>query len=172
MSESAAPASRLTLLLTANLAGQSGVAGAGGLAGWSETIARLLQPQGVETIYARSGYEALELIDSLRVHVAVLDQQMPQLCGLQVIRMMREKHAATAGTSAPIPPAILLADNLTGQLMQEALLQNVFSVLPKPVDYSALLDATARALRRFHQSSWPAAWIAAGTGSGPAGRNN
>ncbi|MGD0540039.1 MAG: response regulator [Tepidisphaeraceae bacterium] len=114
---------------------------------WHQTIRGLLQPQGVQTVSAHSGREALDLIESLPVHVAVLDAQMPQLGGLQVIRMLRELHKAT--------PAILLTSHLTNYLLREALGMQVFSVLSKPVDLNVLLDALARVLRRYHENRWP-----------------
>src|SRR2546428_4674835 len=115
--------------------------------GWHQTVRGLLEPQGVQTLSARSGREALHLIESQPVHVAVLDQQMPQLGGLQVIKLMRElRHA---------PPAILLANQLTNHLLHEALGMHVFTVLAKPVDFNQLLDALARVLRRYHESRWP-----------------
>jgi two-component system sensor histidine kinase RpfC len=115
--------------------------------GWHQTVRQLLEPQGVQTVAARSGREALELIEKTPVHVAVLDTQMPQLGGLQVIRIMRELRKA--------PPAILLAGDLTTHLLRDALGMHVFSVLSKPVDFNLLLDALARVLRRYHQGQWP-----------------
>jgi len=53
------------------------------------------------------------------------------------------------------PPAILLANHLSTQLLQEALGMRVFSVLGKPVDFNQLLDALARVLRRYHENRWP-----------------
>ncbi len=119
--------------------------------GWHQTVRGLLEPQGVQTLSARSGREALQLIESASeacpVHAAVLDAQMPQLGGLQVVKMMRElKHA---------PPAILVANDLTSALLREAINQHVFSVLSKPVDFNVLLDALARVLRRYYESRWP-----------------
>lgn len=114
---------------------------------WVPTIRTLLAPQGVQTVAARSGREALELIEGGSIHVAVLDQRMPQLSGLQVVKRMRELPAA--------PPAILVADHLTNHLLQEALGMRVFSVLGKPVDFNLLLDSLARVLRRYHESRWP-----------------
>ena len=115
--------------------------------GWHQTVRGLLEPQGVQTVAARSGREALELIESTPVHVAVLDTQMPQLGGLQVIRIMRELRKA--------PPAILLANHLTNHLLHEALGMHVFSVWSKPVDLNMLLDALARVMRRYYESRWP-----------------
>ncbi len=114
---------------------------------WHQTVRGLLEPQGVQTISARNGREALRVIESKPVHVAVLDAQMPQLGGLQVVKLMRELENA--------PPAILLANELNSYLLREALGMHVFSVLSKPVDFNVLLDALARVLRRYHQSRWP-----------------
>jgi len=80
--------------------------------------------------------------------VAVLDQQMPQLGGLQVVKLMREMKA-------PPPAAILLANQLTNNLLHEALGMHVFTVLAKPVDFNLLLDSLARVLKRYHASRWP-----------------
>jgi CheY-like chemotaxis protein len=115
--------------------------------GWDRTVHQLLEPQGVLTVSARSGREALDIMRDRPVHVAVLDQQMPQLGGLQVIRLMRELPSS--------PPAILLAAQLTTQLLNEALGMQVFSVLRKPVEVNLLLDSLARVLRRHYESKWP-----------------
>jgi DNA-binding NtrC family response regulator len=114
---------------------------------WQETARHLLQSQGVRTLTAHSGREALDLIESVPVHIAVLDAQMPQLGGMQVVRLMRDIEQA--------PPAILLARQLTNHLLQEALGMQVFSVLQKPVELDLLLDAIARVLRRRYESRWP-----------------
>jgi two-component system response regulator YesN len=116
---------------------------------WHQTVRRLLEPQGVETVAARSGREALNLMQSRPIHVAVLDQSMPQLNGLQVVKLMRDMLNQSA------PPAILLANQLTTHLLHEALGMHVFSVLSKPVDFNLLLDALARVMRRHYEGKWP-----------------
>ena len=115
--------------------------------GWHQTIRGLLEPQGVQTVAVRSGREALDVMQHTQVHVAVLDQQMPQLGGLQVIKLMRDFKAP--------PPSILLANHLTDHLLHDALGLRVFSVLSKPVDLNLLLDALARVLKRHYASRWP-----------------
>jgi CheY-like chemotaxis protein len=115
--------------------------------GWHHTVTSLLEPQGVQTILAHSGREALDLIEHTLIHAAVLDSHMPGLGGLQVLKLLRELHK-------PVP-AILLADHLSNHLLREALGMQVFSVLSKPVDFNLLLDALARILRRYHENRWP-----------------
>jgi CheY-like chemotaxis protein len=116
--------------------------------GWQETVRRLLEPQGVHTVAVRSGRDALDVIQNTQIHVAVLDQQMPHLGGLQVIKLMRDIKSA--------PPSILLTAHLTDHLLHEALGMHVFSVLSKPVDLNLLLDALARVLKKRYASRWPA----------------
>ena len=122
--------------------------------GWHQTVRQLLQPQGVETVSARSGREALSLMESRPIHCAVLDAQMPQLGGLQVIKLMRELQSRRDARQ-PVPPAILLANQLTSHLLHEALGMHVFSVLSKPVDFNVLLDTLARVLKRHYENKWP-----------------
>ena len=116
--------------------------------GWHQTVRGLLEPQGVQTVSVHSGREALQRIEREPVHVAVLDAQMPQLGGLQVVKMMREMQVKA-------PPAILLANDLSSALLREAIGMHVFSVLSKPVDFNVLLDALARVMRRYYESRWP-----------------
>ena len=116
--------------------------------GWHLTITGLLEPQGVQTIIAHSGREALDLIENTKpLHAVVLDSQMPGLGGLQILKLMNELRK--------VIPAILLAEHLSNHLLREALGMHVFSVLSKPVNFNVLLDALARILRRYHQNRWP-----------------
>ena len=115
--------------------------------GWHQLVRKLLEPQGVYTLSARNGREALRIVETQPIHVAVLDVSMPQLGGLQVVKRMNDL--------AQRPPAILLADHMTNHLLQEALGMHVFSVLSKPVDLNLLLDSLARVMRRYYESRWP-----------------
>lgn len=119
---------------------------------WHHIVRQLLEPHGIQTVSARSGREAIDLIESQAVHVAVLDVQMPQVGGLQVVKRVRELHK---GEPQRVPPAILVANDLTSHLLREALMHHVFSVLSKPVDYALLLDTLARVVRRRYESRWP-----------------
>jgi CheY-like chemotaxis protein len=116
--------------------------------GTSVTVRRLLEPQGIQTLVARTGREALSMLQSQPIHVVVLDTQMPQLGGLQAIKLMRE-------IIKDPPPAILLTDRLSNNLLREALSMDIFSVIPKPIDLNRLLDSVARVIKRRYESRWP-----------------
>ncbi|MGF1633457.1 MAG: response regulator [Phycisphaerae bacterium] len=136
---------------------------------WQEAARLLLEPHGVQTLTVRTGRDALEIIERREVHVAVLDQEMPQLNGLQIVRMAQarveargetrgETHGEAggpAGTRAGVVPAILLTQSLTNHLLQQALGNRVFSVLSKPVQLEVLLDTLARVVRRHYEDRWP-----------------
>jgi CheY-like chemotaxis protein len=113
--------------------------------GWHQTVRGLLEPQGVTTISARSGREALRAMEAQPIHLAVLG-------GLQVVKLMREMEKSD---HRKLPPAILVADDMSSALLREALGMHVFSVLSKPVDFNLLLDAMARVMRRHYESRWP-----------------
>ncbi len=115
---------------------------------WHAQADSLLAPHGIETVRARTGREALSRLETGEIHVAVLDQNMPQLSGLQVVKLSRD--------FASPPPAILLAKDLTAHLMHEALGMKVFSVISKPVDLNLLLQTLARVVKRHYEGRWPA----------------
>lgn len=117
--------------------------------------AALLAPHGVNVVQVRTGREALSRIESGQIHLAVLDQNMPQLSGLQVVKLTRGVQAA--------PPAILLANECSPHVMHEALAMRVFSVLSKPVDLNLLLNTIARVVKRHYAGRWP---IVQGVGPG------
>jgi two-component system, NtrC family, response regulator AtoC len=114
---------------------------------WHDTASAMLEPFGVTSLQARTGREALDRIESGEVHVAVLDQNLPQLSGLQVVKLASRRELA--------PPAILLSRDLSTQFLHEALGMKVFSVLSKPVDVNLLLDTLARVLKRHYAGRWP-----------------
>lgn len=114
---------------------------------WHNQAAELLAPHGIETVRVRTGREALARMESESFHVAVLDQNIPQLSGLQVVKLSRDLPQS--------PPAILLARDLTTHLMHEALVMKVFSVMSKPVDLNLLLQTLARVVKRHYQDKWP-----------------
>ena len=44
---------------------------------WTGQLSRLLQPQGVAAYVARSGVEAIDLVERVDIHAAVIDMYQP-----------------------------------------------------------------------------------------------
>jgi CheY-like chemotaxis protein len=135
---------------------------------WHRTACGLLDARGVSTVTVANGREAVDMLAAgatgrgPRVHVAVLEQTMPDMTGLQAVRRLRDELRDAAGDDA-VPPTILLAEpnarggGMSGPLLQAALASRVFSVLPRPPQPDLLLDTLARALQRFYAGRWPGA---------------
>ena len=83
------------------------------------------------------------------MHVAVLDAQMPQLGGLQVVKLMQELLKTDA------PPAILLANQMTESPASRGVGMHVFTVLGKPVDFNVCSTRSPACCGDYHESRWP-----------------
>ena len=45
-----------------------------------------------KTLFAKSGKEALEILEKNEVHVIVTDMRMPEMSGLELLRAVKEKY--------------------------------------------------------------------------------
>lgn len=118
-------------------------------------IQHLLSPLGINLLTANTGREALSILESQPIHIAILDQRLPQLSGLQVIKLVREHQVKRQVPVQACTATILLTDQPSNALLHDALAYSVFTVLAKPIHHDQLLDALARAMRKFHNSQWP-----------------
>jgi len=110
-----------------------------------ETLRATIEPFGVETMLARDGLEALEIVQRGPVHVAVFDMHMPRLTGLQAMLRLRAMGLDL--------PCILISAKLDESLRQAANEAKPFSMLPKPISRKALVHSIQRALQIRY--SWP-----------------
>lgn len=104
-----------------------------------ETLCSVFAPRGFNTLTARDGDEALEIVRRQPVHVLLTDMHMPRLSGLETIRRIRQCRL--------ILPCILLSAGLDDGLVEEARGLQAFSVLRKPVRFSELTGVVRQALR-------------------------
>jgi CheY-like chemotaxis protein len=110
-----------------------------------ETLRNIFEPEGFQTLLAHSGEEALEILRSHPVHIALLDQHLPRLTGLETLRIIRQRNA--------ILPVILMTAESTQQLMRDALSAHAFCVMSKPVTRSVVVYTVQQALSRSYDSS-------------------
>ena len=113
--------------------------------GCRESLRAIVEPEGYRTLLASSGEEALDIVREERVHLALLDVQMPTLTGLETLQLVREINA--------VLPCILVTADATDVLMREAFRMRAYSVIPKPVSKNVVLYTVVRTLVRVYGSA-------------------
>ena len=103
-----------------------------------ETCVRLLRQVGHSCLTARSGGEAIALIDTEHPDLVVTDLRLPTLNGLAVTRYARR-------TSPPVP-VVLITGYTSTQAKQEAQAAGAIVFLPKPFSAAEFMGAVNRAL--------------------------
>ena len=109
-----------------------------------ESLGGIFETEGFHTFLAGSGEEAIDIIRDQQVHLALLDQHMPRLTGLETLRILRQMNA--------LLPVILLTGESTEHLMREALSAQAFCVMTKPVSRSIVVHTVHRAIGRYFES--------------------
>ncbi len=109
-----------------------------------ESLREIMEPEGFETLLARSGEEALDLIQHRNAHLLLCDMYMPRLTGLETVQLVKQYNAFL--------PCILVSGNVNERLMRQALLARAYSVIAKPVSKNVLLYTVARALTKAYES--------------------
>ena len=101
-----------------------------------------LEPKGYGVVGARSGREAIDVIRSEPVDVVVMDLWLPDYTGIEIY------HAIKAIRRAFLP-CIFTALEPNTRSFQDALSEEVITILPKPVDVPRLVHAVDWSVRRY-----------------------
>lgn len=109
-----------------------------------ETLRDILEPEGYRALLASSGEEAIEIIHSESIQVALFDVQMPRMTGLETVQIVHQFNAFL--------PCILVTANATEEIIRQAFQVRAYSVIPKPVSRSILLYTMLRALKAYEDS--------------------
>jgi CheY-like chemotaxis protein len=112
---------------------------------FARTLCDAFQPRGFRTLLARDGEQALGIIRSDEVHLALLDMHMPGLSGVETIRRVKRLKA--------LLPCILMSAQLDPTIVQQARRAQAFSVLRKPMTLIELTTAVQSALAQTY--NWP-----------------
>lgn len=110
-----------------------------------ETMRFVLEPRGFRTLLASDGEEALRLVLTETVHLALLDMHMPKWTGLDVLRRVKKFREQI--------PCILMSAALDEHLRCEAERAKAFSVLAKPISRDTITSTVEQAMRRTYR--WP-----------------
>ena len=96
-----------------------------------------------ELIEAESGDEAVDVIEQVRIDIALLDMHMPQRTGLETLRVLKRFHADA--------PGILVTADADDDLRRDAVAARAYRVLDKPVRKSELVSTVDSALRSAYR---------------------
>jgi two-component system response regulator AtoC len=99
-------------------------------------LRELVQGRGWEPLPARSGAEALELLD--RADAVVTDFSMPEMDGMELLRAVHERDESL--------PVILLTAHGSERLAVRAIKAGAYEYVTKPFDVDEMLIALERAL--------------------------
>lgn len=92
---------------------------------------------------AENGSDAVEIIKSLKPDLAILDLKMPELSGLDAVKMLRKSQM-------PLVAFVTAHDEFAVQAFEV----NAVDYLLKPVEKSRLGETLARAAERLEQDDW------------------
>jgi CheY-like chemotaxis protein len=112
--------------------------------GYRETLQSVFAPRGFHILLAGDGEEALQIVRTREVHLALLDMHMPKLTGLETLRLVKQFKAML--------PCILMSAQWDDGLMEQARLAHAFLVLPKTIPLRQITGAVWQALERTY--SW------------------
>lgn len=109
--------------------------------GAAEFLARRLSLRRIAAICATNGAEALRTLKEKTPDLVLLDVQMPQMNGLELLEAIRKQF-----TAAEVPVIVLTADD-NRQTMLAAIGGGANDFISKPLDFEALMARIAIYLR-------------------------
>ncbi len=99
--------------------------------------------RGFLTSLAADGQQALRLIQSNEIHLALLDYHMPRLTGLEVIQQIRASGSQV--------PCILISGGLTDEIVQSAERELVVTVMQKPISVREVALTVHATVKQHYQ---------------------
>ncbi|MEW8053333.1 MAG: ATP-binding protein [Candidatus Thiodiazotropha sp.] len=106
-----------------------------------KVVKKILELQGHAVDVASNGEEAITLLDTKLYDLAIVDLQMPDVSGIDVIKQYRVMHADEAQM-----PFMILTANATTEAIKQCDEIGVSAYLTKPVRSSRLLEMVNRVL--------------------------
>lgn len=107
---------------------------------WADDEIDLLKPhiiyletKGYSLTPAKSGNEALDILESNKFNLIFLDENMPGLTGLETLTIIKEKY--------PNTPVIMITKSEEESIMEEAIGSKIADYLIKPVNPNQILLA-------------------------------
>ncbi len=98
-------------------------------------LGRILAQAGHRVSIARTGAEAVDMITESRFDLVLMDLNMPEMDGLEAVKMLRFMNDPTA-----LPPIIALSADATPESLQACRQAGFSDYLTKPIDNFRLIE--------------------------------
>jgi len=108
-----------------------------------KSVERLLIKQGYKVFGCRSGKEALRIIEEENINLVVCDIRMPEINGIEIIKLIRESLRKRNKT---LLPEILITGYADEETISEAKKLRVAEYMYKPFDLTAFLATIKKSL--------------------------
>ena len=103
-----------------------------------EVLGEVLTRAGYETLLAESGYEAIRLIQENSIDLAILDFNLPDTTGSELLQQIKQFH--------PDAPVIIMSANTSQRIKLDVFEAGAYTFIAKPIDLPQLLRFVARGL--------------------------
>jgi DNA-binding NtrC family response regulator len=103
-----------------------------------KVMSLLLRSEGYEVLAVESGAAAVREVGRFRPDVALLDQQMPDMTGMETLKQIKSSHPGTAMIIVTAHGSVALAVN--------AIKEGAYDFIEKPFDNDQLLLTVRRAI--------------------------
>ena len=109
-----------------------------------EVLGEVLTRAGYDAVSAETGYEALEIIRDVSIDLALLDFNLPDTTGAELLQQIKQFQ--------PGVPAIIMSANTSQGVKFDVFEAGAYTFISKPIDLPQLLGFIARALDLTQQS--------------------
>ena len=99
---------------------------------------------------AQHGREALSVLSNHRVDLLLVDLNMPEMSGDELIRHLRDE---ASGANLACIPFIVMSADATARRVQDLLELGALTYLPKPFSAEMLRSELGKALEQIHVSN-------------------
>ena len=105
-------------------------------------LKRGLREEPYNTLFTKSGHEALEILRQNEVHVLVTDMRMPEMSGLELFEIVKKEYPDTVIMALSGQPQVQQAE--ISALVKAFNQGEIFKIIAKPWDLEEVLKIAVR----------------------------
>ena len=105
-----------------------------------ETLVKRLKRRNIDAVGVSSGEAAIELIETQRFDVAILDMRMPGMDGIDTLKELKKR--------TPLTEVIMLTGHASVESGMQGMQIGAFDYVIKPADFDELMEKVKQAYQR------------------------